>query len=285
MQQPDVTFAVCYAGGGTFGIAWHLAVTAALAEVGLDPAGAPLVGTSAGSWAAPAAKLGLGVEDFEALASLRVPDPRPGALWRAASELFGPDTRTPGVTVAAVELPTMRRRLFDGASHPAADLAAASSAVPGLFAPHRVGGRWCIDGGVRSMASIDAAPAAQLLVVSLPVAGRLFGPVGRALEVTSRRMVRRWRDRHGGIDVVLRPSRDVVERVGSDPRALFDTMLAVDVYPACLDAARRRLAHHQARIAAAVAAAASPEATGRARAAVTVATDGPSGPRKELPMN
>lgn len=274
-------FAVCYAGGGTFGIAWHLAVSAALVEVGLDPAAAPLVGTSAGSWAAPAAKLGLGVEEFTALASVRIPDPRPGALWRAAAELFGPETRAPQVMIAVVELPTMRRRLFDAGEHPVADLAAASSAVPGLFAPHRVAGRFCIDGGVRSMASIDAAPAAELLVVSLPVAGRLFGPVGRTLEVTSRRVVRSWRARHGGVDVVIRPSREVVAEVGSDPRALFDTRLAVDIYPLCLDAARRRLAHHRARLERALGA-----VTGRDRSAATLRAAGPPGPHEEeLPTN
>jgi len=236
-----VPFTVCFAGGGAFGISWHLAVTAALAEAGLDAASAPLVGTSAGSWAAPAAKLGLGVDDFVALGPVAVPDARPGALWRVAANLFGEQTRTPGVTIAAVELPRMRRRLFDGSLYPAADLAAASSAVPGLFAPHRVGGRLCIDGGVRSMASIDAAPAAEMLIVSLPVAGGLFGPVGRSLEVTSRRMVRRWRDRHGGVTVVLRPSREVSAAVGSNPRALFDTERAQALYPLCLDAARRRI--------------------------------------------
>jgi len=244
MSEPltdRVPFAVCYAGGGTFGIAWHLAVTAALAEFDLDPADAPLVGTSAGSWAAPSAKLGIGFEEFAALSDTRLPDPRPGVLWKLAARLFGPETRTPGVTVAAVELVTMRRRLFDGAEHPAADLAAASSAVPGLFAPHRVGRHWCIDGGVRSMASVDIAPAADLLIVSLPVAGTLFGPVGRSLEVTSRRMIRGWRERHGGVSIVLRPSRQVSDLVGSDPRALFDVERAVTVYPACLEIARRRI--------------------------------------------
>lgn len=234
-------FTVCFAGGGAFGISWHLAVTVALAEFGLDPASAPLVGTSAGSWAAPAAKLGLVFEDFAALGRVTVPDPRPGALFRLTSRLFGERTLTPGVTIAAVELPWMRRRLFDGGTYPVADLAAASSAVPGLFAPHRVGGRWCVDGGVRSLASIDAAPAAEMLIVSLPVAGRLYGPVGRSLEVTSRRVVRGWRQRHGGVTVVLRPSREVCTAVGSDPRALFDTDRAQAVYPLCLEAARRRI--------------------------------------------
>lgn len=245
-----VPFSVCYAGGGTFGIAWHLAVTEALTEAGMNPAGAPLVGTSAGSWAAPSAKLGIGFEEFAALADTRLPDPRPGVLWKLASRLFGAETRTPGVTVAAVELPTMRRRLFDGAEYPAADLAAASSAVPGLFAPHRVGGRWCIDGGVRSMASVDIAPAAELLIVSLPVAGSLLGPVGRSLEVTSRRMIRGWRARHGGVSIVLRPSRQVTDEVGSDPRALFDVERAFSVYPDCLEVARRRIALRLDQIAA-----------------------------------
>lgn len=91
------------------------------------------------------------------------------------------------------------------------------------------------------MASVDVAPAADLLIVSLPVAGTLMGPVGRSLEVTSRRMIRGWRERHGGVSIVLRPSRQVTHGVGSDPRALFDVKRALSVYPDCLEVARRRI--------------------------------------------
>lgn len=249
-STPKPHYSVVYAGGGTFGIAWHLAVTTALRRCGINLDTTPLVGTSAGAWAVAAARTHTDVDAFVEHADIAVPDPRPGALWRVAANVFGPDARVGGAHIAAVELPRMRRRCFPTAEHPVADLIAASSAVPGLFAPHRVAGTWCIDGGVRSMASIDAAAPADVLIVSLPIAGRLFGPVGRSLELTSRRAIARWRATHGGHSIVLRPSRVVAAAVGGDPRALFDTRRAIAVHPLAVDAATARLTERLADIAA-----------------------------------
>ena len=72
-----------------------------------------------------------------------------------------------------------RRRIFDGAASPLADVVAASSAVPGLFPPHRVGGRLYVDGGMWSATSVDAADDADRVIVVAPLAGRVMGPMGR----------------------------------------------------------------------------------------------------------
>ncbi len=117
----------------------------------------------------------------------------------------------------------------------------ASSAVPGVFAPHQIGSTQYVDGGVRSMASADAAPAADILVASLPIAGPLFGPVGRAFERTTRRALATWRGRHGGSTIVLRPGRTFASAVGRSPGAMMDVELAKTLYPIAYDTASRRL--------------------------------------------
>jgi Patatin-like phospholipase len=219
-----------FGGGGAFGIAWHLAVIDALRDAGLSLADAPAIGTSAGSWACAALKLGLPFDAFAGIDDIAVPDRRAGMLAEVARELVG-DATVPDVRISTVELPFLRRRLHDGAEHPIADLMAASSAVPGLFAPHPIGGSLQVDGGVRSMASIDAAEPARLLVASLPLAGPLFGPVGRLMEATSRAALARWRRSTGGRTLVLRPGRRLSDLVGLRPHALFDQEIARAVYP------------------------------------------------------
>ena len=229
-----------YGGGGAVGIAWHIAVIDALRNAGLPVQSAPSIGTSAGSWACGAARLGIGFEQFAAFGELSLPDRRPGLLATMASEIFG-TARMDDVWVSVTALPTMRRHLLDASRHDLADLIAASSAVPGVFAPHQIGGRQYVDGGVRSMASADAAPGADLLIASLPIAGPLFGPVGRAFERTTRRAVDRWRTRHGGTTIVLRPGRRFAAAVGRSPGNMMDVELAKTLYPIAYDTVSRRL--------------------------------------------
>ena len=236
-----VPVSIVFAGGGAFGIAWHLAVIEGLRGVGLPVADAPAIGTSAGSWACAALRFDLGFDAFASIGDLQVPDRRPGLLAAVARGLMG-DAHAPGVRVSAVELPLLRRRLYDGADHPMADLIAASSAVPGLFSPHPIAGSPHVDGGIRSMASVDGATSADLLVLSLPIAGPLFGPVGRVMETSARAASARWRRRTGGETLVLRPGRRLAGLVGLRPNALFDQDLARAVYPLAAEQVAERIA-------------------------------------------
>ena len=231
---------VVYGGGGAVGIAWHLAVIEALRDVGLDPTDAPCIGTSAGSWACGAARQGLGIADFSDLGELELPDRRPGVLRDIAAEVFG-EAHIDGAAISVVSVPNMQRRLVDSRHYPIADLVAASSAVPGVFSPHPLGRTNYVDGGVRSIASAASAPAADLLVASLPLAGHLFGAVGRTLERNGRRAVTQWRRRHGGSTIVLRPGRRVAAIIGRRPSALMDVDLAHRVFPAAYETVRERL--------------------------------------------
>lgn len=242
LAQPSVRpgLSMVYGGGGAVGIAWHVGVIDALRSVGLPVQDAPSIGTSAGSWACGAARLGIGFDEFARFGELDVPDRRPGLLFGLAHEIFG-NARADDVRISVTALPTMRRHLLDARRHDLADLIAASSAVPGVFAPHQIAGTQYVDGGVRSMASADTAANADILVASLPIAGPLFGPVGRAFERTTRRALGRWRDRHQGTTIVLRPGREFASAVGRNPRGIMDVELAKRLYPIAYDTAVRRL--------------------------------------------
>lgn len=216
--------AVTFGGGGLFGIGYLLGVAEALSDGGVDLAAAPALGTSAGSWAA--ASLGLGIRWDDAMSLLgpeapRLPDPRSGRLRAVAAELFG-ERRAPNMRAVVCSLPRLQRVVLAGADVPAADLVAASSAVPGLLAPHRIGGRRYVDGGVRSMASADLSAPADHLLVLAPVAGPMFGPAGRLAERVLRREMRDWRERHpGGQLWLIRPNREIAA-LARRPDQLFD---------------------------------------------------------------
>lgn len=214
-----------YGGGGLFGIGFTLGIAEALDDGGFGLHGFPALGTSAGSWAAAA--LAMRIRFLDALELVeervpRIPDPRPGRLREVAAEVFGDDTHAEGVRIVACSLPRLRREVFDATEHPVADLVAASSAVPGMLAPHRIGRRRYVDGGVRSVASVDLAGAAHWLLVVLPMSGPMFGPAGRFVQRGTRRELREWEQHHPyGRLVVVRPSEEIAA-LASRPDQLFD---------------------------------------------------------------
>lgn len=225
-----------YGGGGVFGIAYGLGVAHGLDSVGVRLSGQGAIGTSAGSWVASCLALGIGVETLLAFPAVRVPALRAGWLRGIAGEVFGEATDA-RVRASAVRVTRLRRELLAGAELPLADLVAASSAVPGLFAPHVVRGVRYVDGGVRSLASADLAPAADHLLVVAPLAGPLLGPGGRLLERHLGVETWRWERRTGGRAHVIRPNA-AIARLARSPHHLFDQSRAAEVYA---------LAHAQAQ--------------------------------------
>lgn len=220
-QRP---LALCFGGGGLFGIAYLLGVAEALGDGGIDLSQAPSIGTSAGSWAAGALRLGVRWEQAIEIIGHdvpRLPDPRKGRLKEVAAEIFG-ERRAPGMRAVVCALPRLRRVVLDGADYPLADLVAASSAVPGLLAPHRLGGTLYVDGGVRSMVSADRADPAQNLLVLAPIAGPMFGPAGLLAERVMRREVGHWeRANPGGHFWLIRPNR-AIAGLARMPNNLFE---------------------------------------------------------------
>jgi NTE family protein len=214
---------VCFGGGGLFGIAYLAGVSEALVDGGVRLSQVPALGTSAGVWTAGALELGVRWADaIEIMADEipRVPDPRPGRLRAVAADIFG-ERRAHGMRAVVCSVPLLRRVVLNGADHALADLAAASSAVPALLAPHRIGRRLYVDGGVRSLVSADLADPARHLLVLAPIAGPMFGPAGRVVEEVLRREMRQWRrtNRDGQL-WLIRPNR-AIAALARRPDQLF----------------------------------------------------------------
>lgn len=223
--------ALVYGGGGAFGIAYNLGVADGLAAAGIPVASAPSLGTSAGSWAATAVAFGISFDAFERIEAPSVPNMRRGVLAELARVLFGEQCHQL-VSVSAVCVRTRRRHILDGGRYPLADLVAASSAVPGLFAPHTIDGRLYIDGGMWSATSIDATANAEHVIVVAPLAGRVMGPIGMGAGLLLERELRAWRRRHPQREVsLIRPSSAIAKLAGRNPLGLFDAKRARLVYP------------------------------------------------------
>lgn len=222
--------AMVYGGGGVFGIAYGVGVAIGLAEVGIDVRSAPALGTSAGSWVASAMALGMDYSNFDGMEAPSVPT-RQDAMYRIARDVFG-EARHHLVSVSAVHIPGGRRHILDGARYDLADLVAASSAVPGVFPPHRIDGRQYIDGGMWSATSIDAATDAEHVIVIAPLAGPVMGPMGRTAGFMLDRELGRWRSRHPNKTISLvRPNRAIGKLAGRNPMGLFDADRAHRVFP------------------------------------------------------
>jgi predicted acylesterase/phospholipase RssA len=223
-----------FGGGGVYGIAYGLGVAHGLSQAGIPVASAPSLGTSAGSWVASALALGLGYEDFADMQSPGVPTRR-AILHEAATSVFG-DRSHHLVSVSAVRLRNRRRHILDGGRYRLADLVAASSAVPGLFPPHRIDGRLYIDGGMWSATSVDAAAEADQVIVVAPLAGPVVGPMGRTAGLLLGRELQAWRHRHPDTVVTLvRPDRAIGRLASRNPLGLFDAERAHAVYPLAVE--------------------------------------------------
>ena len=226
-----------YGGGGVFGIAFGAGIAHGLAEVGIPVGTAPALGTSAGSWVASVVALGTPYERLAALDSPSVPTRRP-VLAERARALFG-DARHPLVAVSAVHLPNGRRHILSGGRYDLADLVAASSAVPGLFPPHRVDGRLYMDGGMWSATSVDAAADAADVIVVAPLAGPVMGPMGRTAGLLLARELDLWRVRHPAATItMIRPTSTIGRLAGRNPLNLFDSARALAVYPLAVEQGR-----------------------------------------------
>lgn len=232
----DADLAGVFGGGGLFGIGYALGIIEGLRSRGIDLAGRPLLGTSAGSWAAAGTALGTTVDEFLAMEVPRFPNPRRGVLAEAARSVFGERT-SPHVSVVVSALPRFRRTVLSGASTPLADLVAASSAVPGLLAPHRIDGVSYVDGGVRSVVSADLASPATTLIVVAPLAGAMFGPFGSLATKRMMREIGHWRDAHGGRVIVFSP-RDTGASLARRPDQLFRRDVALRAHDVALTQAR-----------------------------------------------
>lgn len=198
--------ALVLGGGGVTGIAWEAGVLAGWADAGLDLARVDLiVGTSAGAIVGAHLALGRTPQDiaddhaaFETpgrfdwsllwplLVAQVLPDRERALRWvgrRAArharldeadfvARLSGlePGTRWPAtLVVPVVDATTGRGAALDAScGHDLSRAVAASSAVPGVFPPVRLGGVPSLDGGLRSPVNADLAEGCDRVLVLAP---------------------------------------------------------------------------------------------------------------------
>ena len=227
-----VPIAACFGGGGSFGIAFNLGVAMGLREGGLDVLGGPMLGTSAGAYAAAALR---GKVSFEAVMEAWPKE----FSWRVAravdvtGPLFG-DHHDVEVGAVAIRLSRLRRTVLWGGDDTLADIVAASSSPPPFAWPHRVAGHRYIDGGYASLTSADLAPLAELLVVVTPI----WRGAGRAGRRAARKLDRETEAYTSlGTCRVLHvaPDRPILELNGHVLRNMFDPVLARKVFPLARD--------------------------------------------------
>ena len=228
--------AACLGGGGPFGIGFNLGVAQALSDAGIPVDSGPVLGTSAGAWAAASMAMGIGLTDILDVIESNRRD-GPSRVIELTRPLFG-EARDPRVSTAAIRLPVLCPTVLSGADHDLADQVAASSSPPRVAVPHRIDGRRYIDAGIVTTTSAHRAPAADLLVVVAPMAGPVLGRIG----AISARMVAlelmRWR-LTGGHVLLIRPNRAVGVLAGTRTSDVFDMATAVPAWRAAYELGSR----------------------------------------------
>lgn len=244
--------AIVLGGGGTFGMGVEAGYLDEFKERGADFRDAQIIGTSAGSWVGGfVAKQKTFHEITSKVKKVKAPNREPNYLRDIAREIFD-DERASNVTAMAVRMPMRRGELprmemLNGGEYDLADIVAASSSVPGLFAKHRINDRYYYDGGMRSMASVNLAPKSHKLLAIAALGGNLgedirfqigrhkvspgpFGKVaGYALEKWFEFEMGQWKRHHGGELVFIRPNKEINALV-SDWRDCFSVEVGKRAY-------------------------------------------------------
>ena len=232
-RHPDrVPVAACFGGGGSFGIAFNLGVAMGLDDAGVEVLSGPMLGTSAGAYAAAALR---GRVSFEVVMEAWPKE----FTWRVsrAVDVTGPvfgEHYDAEVGTVAVRLSRLRRTVLWGGDDTLADIVAASSSPPPFAWPHKVAGRRYIDGGYASLASADLAPLAEVLVVVTPI----WRDAGRTGRWAARKLDREM-DAYmslGACRVLhVAPDEPILRLNGHELRNMFDPDLARRVFPLARD--------------------------------------------------
>ena len=242
MAQPPERppLAVCFGGGGAFGFGFDMGVADGLRDGGIDLRHWPLLGTSAGSHAAAAIDTQLDFDHVATLWELYI-DNAPKRRRALAIDLSGPIYGARGATevsAVVVRLLTLRRHVLSSEQHSLADIVAASSSVLPIVKPHKIDGKRYIDGGTVSIASVDLAPDADLLLAVTPFAVKGLGVGGRLGAFQARREISKWSDRHGGSVLHVVPSEKMAALGSSRLKDLGDMRIGRAVYPLAVDLGR-----------------------------------------------
>lgn len=224
---------IVFGGGGAFGIGYESGIVDTLRDRGIDLHGAHMLGTSAGSWVAGFVAADKGFDDVADMPQIKVPNYKPGYLRGYSREIFG-DARDEHVNAVAFKLPNphslrTQPRILNGADYDLADLAWASSSVPGVFYPAEIDGEYYIDGGVRSIASGDLAPRSKKLLAIAAFGAAFMPPAGSVIEYKMKHELHKWRNNNKGEVIYIRPNHEISSLI-KKPLDVFDFEIAKDVY-------------------------------------------------------
>lgn len=233
MPNTRVPIAVCFGGGGGYAYGFNMGVAEGMLDSGIDIRRWPMIGTSAGSHAVASIAHG---HRFSELApewsALGEKITRP--FWIRASDLseacYANDPLGGPHGGVAVRMSTFRRRILWADEVTAVDYTAASSTVFPAARPHKIDGRRYVDGGFRSAASADLAPAADLLLLITAFADRRQGVLGRAGRWQARREIPKWERAHRGAVIHVGPTDEMTDVKMRGIRALGDIELGRVIY-------------------------------------------------------
>ncbi len=231
-------------GGGPFGIGYEAGFLDEFRARGADGKKLHVLGTSAGSWVGGMMAADVHFEDVATKPQIKLfQHHKPNYMRGYADEIFE-DKKS-----SYVNATTSRLKLFDrpelevwnGDEHTLAEMAWASSTVPGLFPPAFIDGRAYVDGAVAGLSAGYAhlAPKAGTLVVIGALAKHLKVPVpikpfrgvpGWVLSEKSRFDRSRWKKKNPlGKVIYIRPNHEISEMVKT-PTDIFDFDIAREVY-------------------------------------------------------
>lgn len=231
--NPDLPSLVL-GGGGTFGIGWESGILDEFRDRGANRRDAQILGTSAGSWVGGFIATGKTFEDITSrVKSIKAPNFEANYLSDMAYDIFG-DAKADNVSAVALRVPSPsqlgiralvksrgslkdevlpRADMLNGGEHGLAAIAAASSAVPFIFSPVKVGDHYYVDGGVRSIVSADLAPKSQTVLALACLTRHFAPPVGPIMEIQLHRELGKWEKQHGGKVVYVRPNKEISDLV------------------------------------------------------------------------
>jgi hypothetical protein len=230
----DRPLAIALGGGGAFGIGFHLGVLDALGAAGVPIDDAPMLGVSAGAWAAAARASGRTIDDLAAgwrWGELRhTPNGRFDV--RAVTDRVYGDTRDARVRASAIRLPSCRRIIVDGAVEGLSAAVAAASAPPRIAQRQYIRNRRAYDAGVAFNTSADKAGPARSLLVLAPLARGVLGLEGHLWERRLLAETSMWAARHRGRIVIIRPDAAVVAAGARDWTTIMDHRAMLPTYAA-----------------------------------------------------
>jgi predicted acylesterase/phospholipase RssA len=229
-----------FGGGGVAGVAIIGAYLDRFRDHGIIEKTDLMLGTSAGSIAAGLVAAELGYDDIADMQQTKWPNRKRGYLESVTGELFG-DMTAPNVQGMVWRVGSLAGRRpgpvkMSAREVPLRKVTAASSSVPGIFAPQKIGPDWFVDGGVRSLMSGDLAPESDLnlLIAIAPIGKNVMPRVGSVLEARQRRGVKMWRQIHGGESLFISPPPEATKYItGLD--SIFSHETAKQIYPIVSD--------------------------------------------------